>query len=53
MDQYPDLETPLLIRAAQFVRDKKIEEAVELLQVSQHANLLSVQLFTLSIFALY
>ncbi|CAG5120167.1 unnamed protein product, partial [Candidula unifasciata] len=32
MDQHPELDSPLLIRAAQFVRDKKIEEAVELLQ---------------------
>uniref|UniRef100_A0A0B7AE88 Signal recognition particle subunit SRP72 n=1 Tax=Arion vulgaris TaxID=1028688 RepID=A0A0B7AE88_9EUPU len=32
MDQYPDLEAALLIRAAQFVRDKRIEDAVDLLQ---------------------
>ncbi|XP_012935251.1 signal recognition particle subunit SRP72 [Aplysia californica] len=31
-DQYPDLESPVLIRAAQFVRDKKMDEALALLK---------------------
>ncbi|KAH9518925.1 Signal recognition particle core component [Bulinus truncatus] len=32
IEQYPNLETPMLIRAAQYVRDKKIEDAVSLLK---------------------
>ncbi|XP_059161427.1 signal recognition particle subunit SRP72-like [Physella acuta] len=43
MDQYPSLHAPLLIRAAQFIRDKKIDEAVNLLKgyVQSHPEMAS------------
>ncbi|CAL1536982.1 unnamed protein product [Lymnaea stagnalis] len=31
-DQYPDLDAPLMIRAAQYIRDKKNDEAIALLK---------------------
>lgn len=34
MDQFPDMDSPVLIRAAQFVKDKKMSDAVTLLAVN-------------------
>jgi len=31
-DQYPDMEAPVLIRAAQYVRDKKVDQALNILK---------------------
>lgn len=50
--QYPDMEAPVLIRAAQFVKDKKVDEALNVLKEfsgqgeaqSQKAHLIVAQL---------
>ncbi|KAK0062380.1 signal recognition particle subunit SRP72 [Biomphalaria pfeifferi] len=51
-DQYPNLDTPLMIRVAQYIRDKKIDDAVTLLkdyikvrpEMSFKANMIIAQL---------
>jgi hypothetical protein len=39
--QYPDMASPVLIEAAQFVREKKADEAQKLLNVSNVVHLQS------------
>lgn len=52
--QYPDMASPVLIEAAQFVREKKADEAQKLLNVSNAVDIQScfpsLLSYTLSIF---